>query len=126
LNGFVGEFMIMLGAYRWDPRFVVGAGLGVILSAVYMLWMFQRVYYGPVTNPKNEHLHDLEPREWAGVLPLCAMSIVMGVFPMIFLKPMEPSVQRLVDRIEAAQPRVADAAQQAPAARVAQAQGQGR
>ncbi len=44
LNGFVGEFLIMLGAFRWDPRFVVGAGLGVILSAVYMLWMFQRVY----------------------------------------------------------------------------------
>ena len=46
MNGFIGEFLIMLGAFRWDPRFVVVAGLGVILSAVYMLWMFQRVYYG--------------------------------------------------------------------------------
>ena len=55
LNGFVGEFLIMLGAFRWDPRFVVVAGLGVILSAVYMLWMFQRVYYGPVTHPENRH-----------------------------------------------------------------------
>ena len=44
MNGFIGEFLIMLGAFRWDPRFVVVAGLGVILSAVYMLWMFQRVY----------------------------------------------------------------------------------
>ncbi len=124
LNGFVGEFMIMLGAYRWDPRFVVGAGLGVILSAVYMLWMFQRVYYGPVTNPKNEHLHDLEPREWAGVLPLCAMAIVMGVFPMIFLKPMEPAVQRLVERVQAAQPvRAAAPAEAGRPARLAQAEG---
>ena len=43
----------MLGAFRWDPRYVVGAGLGVILSAVYMLWMFQRVYYGEVTNDEE-------------------------------------------------------------------------
>ena len=43
----------MLGAFRWDPRYVVGAGLGVILSAVYMLWMFQRVYYGEVTNAEE-------------------------------------------------------------------------
>jgi NADH-quinone oxidoreductase subunit M len=110
LNGFVGEFMIMLGAYRWDPRFVVVAGLGVILSAVYMLWMVQRVYYGPVTHHKNEALPDLRPREWAGVLPLCAMSILMGVMPMLFLKPMEPSVRRLVERVQSARSLQADGA----------------
>src|SRR5215207_6791472 len=65
LNGFIGEFLTMLGAYRWDPRYVVVAGLGVILSAVYMLWMFQRVYLGPITNDKNAKLPDLRPREWA-------------------------------------------------------------
>ncbi len=102
LNGFVGEFMIMLGAYIWDPRYVVVAGLGVILSAVYMLWMVQRVFYGPVTHTKNEALPDLRPHEWAGVVPLCAMSIVMGVLPMIFLAPMEPSVRKLVDRVASA------------------------
>ena len=53
MNGFIGEFLIMLGAFKWDPRFVVVAGLGVILSAVYMLWMFQRVFYGEVTNDHN-------------------------------------------------------------------------
>ena len=53
MNGFIGEFLIMLGAFRWDPRFVVVAGLGVILSAVYMLWMFQRVFYGEVTDDHN-------------------------------------------------------------------------
>jgi NADH-quinone oxidoreductase subunit M len=104
LSGFIGEFLIMLGAFRWDPRFVVGAGLGVILSAVYMLWMFQRVYYGEVTNAENTALPDLRPREWAAVLPLCAAAIIMGVLPTLFLKPMEPSVQRVVERINSAQP----------------------
>jgi NADH-quinone oxidoreductase subunit M len=104
LNGFVGEFLIMLGAFRWDPRFVVGAGVGVILSAVYMLWMFQRVYYGEVTHEENAALPDLEPREWAGVLPILAMSLAMGVFPSFFLRPMEPAVTRVVERVQAAQP----------------------
>ena len=99
LNGFVGEFLIMLGAFRWDPRYVVGAGLGVILSAVYMLWMFQRVNYGPITNDKNRTLPDLTPREWALMVPTVATAILMGVFPMVFLKPMEPSVRKTVERV---------------------------
>jgi NADH-quinone oxidoreductase subunit M len=104
LNGFVGEFLIMLGAFRWDSRFVVGAGLGVILSAVYMLWMFQRVYYGDVTNEANRSLPDLQPREWASVIPICAMSLFMGIFPAVFLRPMEPAIQRAVERIQSSQP----------------------
>jgi NADH-quinone oxidoreductase subunit M len=112
LNGFIGEFLTMMGAYLWDPRLVVGAGLGVILSAVYMLGLFQKVYLGEVTNPKNAALPDLQPREWASVLPLCALAILMGVFPQIFLRPMEPSVRKIVERVQAARPvRV-----QAPAA----------
>jgi NADH-quinone oxidoreductase subunit M len=103
LNGFVGEFLILLGAFRWDARYAVAAGVGVILSAVYMLWMFQRVYYGPVTHQENATLPDLQPREWAAVLPLCAMAIVMGVFPTFFLKPMEPAVQKLVQRAQSVQ-----------------------
>jgi NADH-quinone oxidoreductase subunit M len=101
MNGFVGEFLIMLGAFKWDPRFVVVAGLGVILSAVYMLWMFQRVFHGPVTNDHNKGLPDLSLREWAIVGPLAAMAIFMGVFPNLFLKPMEPAVQRIVERVQA-------------------------
>ena len=103
-NGFVGEFFIMLGAFRWDPRYVVVAGLGVILSSVYMLWMVQRVFYGAVTNDHNAHLPDLRPREWAAVAPLCAMCIVMGVFPAFFMKPMEPSVRKVVERLQSVQP----------------------
>jgi len=103
LNGFVGEFLIMLGAFRWDPRFAVAAGLGVILSAVYMLWMVQRVYYGTVTHEENATLPDLLPREWAAVVPLCAIALVMGVLPTLFLKPMEASVDALVQRVQATQ-----------------------
>jgi NADH-quinone oxidoreductase subunit M len=108
LNGFIGEFLVMLGAFEWDPRFVVAACLGVILSAVYMLWMFQRVFYGPITHAENATLPDLRPREWAGVVPLCAMALVMGIFPTFFLRPMEPSVRRVVERVQGAQALRAD------------------
>ena len=104
MNGFIGELLIMLGAFRWDPRFVVIAGLGVILSAVYMLWMFQRVYYGEVTNAHNRTMPDLSVREWAIVGPLAALAILMGVFPNLFLKPMEPAVTRIVQRVERFEP----------------------
>jgi NADH-quinone oxidoreductase subunit M len=104
MNGFIGEFLIMLGAFKWDPRFVVVAALGVILSAVYMLWMFQRVFYGKVTNDHNQGLPDLSFREWAILGPLAAAAIGMGVVPNVFLKPMEPAVQRIVDRVQSRQP----------------------
>jgi NADH-quinone oxidoreductase subunit M len=76
----------------------------VILSAVYMLWMFQRVFYGPVTNDHNKGLPDLSVREWAIVGPLAALAIFMGVFPNLFLAPMEPAVTRIVERVQAHQP----------------------
>jgi len=122
MNGFIGEFLIMLGAFRWDPRYVVVAGLGVILSSVYMLWMVQRVYYGPVTHHENEHLADVTPREWAGLAPLCAMAIFMGVFPTLFTNPMEPAVRRMVERVQSASQ--VQVARPQPAAPVAEARPQ--
>jgi NADH-quinone oxidoreductase subunit M len=104
LNGFIGEFLILLGAFRWHPWYAAFAASGVILSAVYMLWMFQRVNYGDVTNDKNRRLPDLSPREWAMMVPTIAMAVLMGVLPGLFLRPMEPSVVRAVDRITGAQP----------------------
>jgi len=98
-NGFIGEFLILLGSYLAFPRLTVFAATGVILSAVYMLWMFQRVNYGEVTNEKNRNLPDLTVREWALMIPTIALAILMGVAPGFFLKPMEPSVIRLLDRI---------------------------
>jgi NADH-quinone oxidoreductase subunit M len=104
LNGFVGEFLILLGAFSWDARLAAVAATGVILSAVYMLWMFQRVNYGPVTSDENAALLDLRPREWAILAPIVALVILMGVLPNLFLRPMEPSIQRIVDRVRAAAP----------------------
>ncbi len=99
LNGFVGEFLILLGAFRWDPKLTAFAASGVVLSATYMLWLFQRVNYGPVTNEKNAHLPDLQPREWAVIVPILAAAILMGVAPNLFLRPIEPSVARLVNQV---------------------------
>jgi len=100
LNGFVGEFLILLGAFRTDPKLTAFAATGVILSATYMLWMFQRVNYGPVTNDKNANLPDLQTREWAVIVPIIAVSIVMGVVPNVFLRPIAPSVERMLNQIQ--------------------------
>jgi NADH-quinone oxidoreductase subunit M len=99
LNGFVGELLILVGAFRWHPRYAAVAACGVLLSAVYMLWMFQRVNYGPVSNEHNAHLPDLSTRERFTLWPAVAMCIVMGVAPMVFLKPIEPSINKLVEQI---------------------------
>ena len=108
LNGFVGEFLILIGAFQWSPKLTVLAATGVILSAVYMLWMFQRVNYGPITNEKNRTLPDLTVREYVLLVPTIAMAILMGVVPGIFLRPMEPSVNRLIERVTASQPARVD------------------
>jgi NADH-quinone oxidoreductase subunit M len=99
LNGFVGEFLILLGTFRWNPGFASFAALGVILSAVYMLWMFQRVNYGPVSNDENASLPDLTVRERWVIVPTVVMAVFLGVMPGIFLRPMQPSVDRLLQRV---------------------------
>ena len=104
LNGFVGEFLILLGAFSWDPRLTAIAATGVILSATYMLWMFQRVNYGSVTNEKNATLPDLATREWVVIVPIVALAVLMGVLPNLFLRPMEGSVERLVNRVRSSAP----------------------
>jgi len=119
LNGFVGEFLILVGAYRANWLWATVAGTAVILSAVYMLWMFQRVNYGVVTNPKNERLPDLLPREWAALGPAVALAVLMGVLPGLFLRPSEPAVTRVVQRLQAHQTRTVHAT--APPARLADA-----
>ena len=104
LNGFVGEFLILLGAFTWNPRLAAFAATGVILSATYMLWMFQRVNYGPVQNEKNRALADLSRREWTVIVPVVALVILMGVWPNLFLRPMTASVERIVERVRASAP----------------------
>ncbi|MNC87764.1 NADH:ubiquinone oxidoreductase subunit M [compost metagenome] len=69
-----------------------------------MLWMFQRVFYGPVTHGENAALPDLRRHEWASAVPLCAMALFMGIFPAVFLQPMEPAVRKVVEQVQFAQP----------------------
>ena len=114
LNGFIGEFLSLLGAWRWNPLLAAFATTGVILSAVYMLWMFQRVNYGEVTNPKNKDLPDIEPREWAALGPCLVMVVVMGVFPNLFLTPMAPAVERLLEQMHRQRPAFAETVNEAP------------
>ncbi|HIJ86175.1 MAG TPA: NADH-quinone oxidoreductase subunit M [Desulfuromonadales bacterium] len=96
-NGFVGEFLILLGAFESQLRwFTVVATSGVILSAVYMLWVFQRVMFGELDNPKNQKLLDLNGREIAIMVPLVVMIFVMGLYPKPFIDKMDPAIKKLV------------------------------
>jgi NADH-quinone oxidoreductase subunit M len=98
-NGFVGEFLILLGSWPFSPTLTALAALGVILAAGYLLWMVQRVLYGEVTNPKNDGLRDLSAREHFVILPLVALAIFMGVASPLFTRKIEPSVSLLVRQV---------------------------
>jgi NADH-quinone oxidoreductase subunit M len=112
-NGFVGEFLVLLGSYESELRWwTIIASSGVILSAVYMLWMFQRVMFGELDNPKNQKLADLNAREIAIMVPLIVLIFVMGLYPNPFIEKMDPAIQKLVARTKP----VAMTAQQMPAA----------
>jgi NADH-quinone oxidoreductase subunit M len=100
MNGFVGEFLIMVGAFKPMRALTVVAASGVIFAAVYMLWMFQRVMFGTITNEKNRHLPDMNAREVAYMLPLLVFVFWIGVYPQTFLRKMDASVTALVTRIE--------------------------
>ena len=84
------------------PRFAAVAATGVILSAVYMLWMVQRVYYGEVTNEENRGAAGSHAARVGGIAPVVAMAIVMGLFPNVFLAPTAPAIDKLVQRVVAA------------------------
>lgn len=102
LNGFVGEFKILLGSFVGDAFskwYVVFATTGVILAAVYMLWMYQRVMFG-TPDKTNEALPDLKPREIAVLLPILLFIFWIGVYPNTFLKPMEESVSAVAEKVK--------------------------
>jgi len=99
-SGFVGEFLILLGTFRALPAFAVIGMLGVILSAVYMLWMYQRVIFGEITNPKNKKLVDLDFREKLILLPLVALIFWMGIYSESFLRRMDTSVNQVLHHLK--------------------------
>jgi NADH-quinone oxidoreductase subunit M len=101
LNGFVGEFLILLGTFEFNRLFAVLAALGIILGAVYMLWMYQRVMYGEITHEENRHLSDLSPREIALLVPVVLLIVWIGIYPRPFLRPMEASTAHLLKQMQA-------------------------
>jgi len=92
LNGFVGEFTILQGTFMENWRWGAWAVPGVVLAAAYLLWLYQRVFFGTVTNPKNEKLHDLTPREVATFVPLLIMAFWIGLYPKPFFQILEQPV----------------------------------
>ncbi|MGC2235482.1 MAG: NADH-quinone oxidoreductase subunit M [Pyrinomonadaceae bacterium] len=110
LNGFVGEFLIMLGMWKstiltvtattnWNYIATMFAGTGVIFAAVYLLWMVQRVFFGKVTNAKNKKLSDLSWRELGLIAPLLFLMVYMGVYPSPFLNRTKDSVVAIQERV---------------------------
>ena len=103
LNGFVGEFLILLGTFGASHARAAVAALGVILSAVYMLWMYQRVIWGEIDNERNANLLDLFGRERAMLIPLLIAIVWMGVYSNYFLRPMDASVMKLLNQSQTRQ-----------------------
>ena len=101
LNGFVGEFLVLLGTfvgYRW---WVVPAAFGIVLAAIYLLWAYKRVFHGPITDDANRDLPDLRWRELAVLTPLLALIVLIGVYPRPFLDRIEPSARKVLQQMNA-------------------------
>src|SRR5262249_24525594 len=101
LNGFVGEFLVLLGTFGVNRIRAAVAAVGVILSAVYMLWMYQRVMWGRLENDRNASLRDLAGREHAMLVPILIMILWMGMYSSYFLRPMDASVMKLINQTQA-------------------------
>ena len=100
LNNFVGEFLVLQGAALANFKWTVWAALGVILSACYMLWMYQRVFYGELTEKVRSLMPDLNLREWAVVIPLIVMMVWMGVYSQTFLDPVGKTTARVLEQTQ--------------------------
>ncbi len=105
LNGFVGEFLIMLGAFGASKPAAVLAATGVVLSAAYMLWMVRRVFFGPLEKEENQGLADLNKLEWGYLLPMVLLTFWMGIYPGPFLRKMDATLEGWLAHLE--QKRVA-------------------
>jgi NADH-quinone oxidoreductase subunit M len=93
LNGFIGEFLVLSGAFQSRAVYGILAATGVIWSACYLLWMYQRVFFGKVTHEANRSLPDLDLRERISLAPAAVVALVMGVAPLIWLNDISPAVQ---------------------------------
>jgi NADH-quinone oxidoreductase subunit M len=96
LNGFVGEFTILKGVFDVRWQWAAWGVIGVVLGAAYLLWLYQRVMFGNVTNPANEHLPDLNWREYATLVPLIVLAFWLGIYPSPIFRVLDTPVQRIV------------------------------
>jgi NADH-quinone oxidoreductase subunit M len=101
---FISEFLSLRGAFEANPAWAAWGALGIILNAGYMLWLYQRMFFGTIENPKNQKLIDLSPREWAYMTPLIIMSLWIGVYPKPFLAYVERPVNAVVRQVRPTYP----------------------
>ncbi|HSP15790.1 MAG TPA: NADH-quinone oxidoreductase subunit M [Thermoanaerobaculia bacterium] len=100
LNGFVGEFLILSGSFQTNPRAAVIAATGVILAAIYLLWLIQKVFYGPITVEANRSIPEIAWNEIAAMVPLIVLMVWIGLYPNPFLRKMGPSVTQLLTAVK--------------------------
>jgi len=111
LNGFIGEFTILIGAFHHSWVWAMFAATGIVLGAAYLLWMYQRVFFGEITNDKNKGLTDLNLREQWTLIPLIVMAFWIGLYPKPFFRLMQPTVDRVLERVAVAMPEHETAAE---------------
>ena len=100
LNGFIGEFTILIGAFNHSTTWAVIAATGIVLGAAYMLWLYQQVFFGEITIEENKKLKDVNLREQWTLIPLIVMCFWIGLYPKPFFRIMEPSIQRIVRAVD--------------------------
>jgi len=100
-NGFIGEFLVLIGSFKTVPIYTVIATTAVIFAAAYLLWAIQRILFNPLSKPENEHIADLNRREMAILMPLVAAIIWLGVYPAPVLRRMQTSAERFVTIVQA-------------------------
>ncbi len=99
LNGFIGEFLILVGAFQYNKVYAGIAVIGIILGAAYMLWLFQRVMFGALDKPENKILQDLNGREIVYMVPLIVFMFWIGLYPKPFIQIIEPAVMNIVQKV---------------------------
>ena len=101
-SGFIGEFLVIVGAFKFSSYVVIGAAFGIILSAVYMLYLYKRIIFGTITNNKLADILDINTREKIILIPLAISVILLGIFPNLFLDPMRLSLELIITNYEIA------------------------
>jgi NADH-quinone oxidoreductase subunit M len=99
LNGFIGEFTILRGVFEVSFQWAAWASLGIVLGAAYLLWLYQRVVFGNITNPANEHLDDMNAREYATMIPLIILAFWIGIYPKPLFRVLDRPVRELVQTV---------------------------